>query len=98
MFIQCNKPVTFVSRTLAVFSVNPEDVGKIIEAPDWIKDTLLFKALGDDIRVYKEKPEEISGPVTKSEPEIPENPIEQEEPKEEKPKTTRKKKGEASDI
>lgn len=103
MYIMCNKPLTFVSKTLSVFSVTQEDVGKIIEAPDWIKDTLLFNALGDEIRVYKEMPVEEPAPSIKSEPETTEAPVEEpvEEPVEvkvEKPRTTKKKKGEASDV
>ena len=99
MYIQCNRTATFVSKTLSVFSVNPEDVEKIIEAPDWIQDTLLFGALGDDIRVYKERPVEKPVVKEKKKSKAPEAPVEEPvEVKVEKPKTTKKKKGEASDV
>ena len=48
MTIICMVAADFVNRDGEVFSVTGKELGVIKDAPDWIKDTLIFKMLVKD--------------------------------------------------
>ena len=48
MTIICSVAADFVNTDGARFSVNGKELGVIKEAPEWIKDTLIFKWLVND--------------------------------------------------
>ena len=66
ILIVCEQEADFLGPHAVLFRVTADDVGKSVEAPAWVQDTLLFKSLKNDglIRVSREKIlEEPSEPV-----------------------------------
>ena len=74
-------PATFVSPRMELFTVHLEEVDKPVDAPEWVRDTLLFK-MREDIN-------EFHGDVE----EVPDEPAK--EPEEKPKKKPTKKKGDA---
>lgn len=68
MKITCKTPAVFVSPGMVLFQVKQEDVGKEIEAPEWVKNTLMYKILAGEGSILTGESEVTDEPASKEEP------------------------------
>lgn len=103
VFVRCEIAATFVSKDQDVFNITQQDIGKVVEAPEWVVKTLMFEYLLSQSYITivdgpEEPVEEVKkAPVVEIVPELPKEAKPKEEPekepeKEAKPQKSPKKK------
>ena len=67
--IVCETQAFFVSKNMDKFHYTFADVGKVVEAPDWIQGTMLYKILCEKgkMKIVKEKEADTSKTAKKAE-------------------------------
>ena len=74
ILIVCNQEADFLGPHAVLFRITAAEVGKCIEAPEWIRNTLLFKVLKKEekIRICTNKiQEELAEPEEPKEAKAP---------------------------